>query len=69
MKGSEFPSIMDNVSFTLAYFYNAYTLRIPVKGFKKAVAYCKLIKHNALVEMNGSPILVYFNGKFYRAKP
>ena len=68
MKGSEFPSIMDTVTFTLTYFYNAYTVRLPVKGFKKALAYCKLIKQNALLEMNGLPILVYFSGQFYRAK-
>lgn len=59
---------MDSAIFTLTYFYNAYTVRIPVRGFKKAMAYCKSIKHSALIEMNGLPILVYFNDKFYRAK-
>ena len=67
-KEVNFPPFMDSETFTLTYFYNAYTVRIPVKGFKKAVAYCKSIKHSALVEMNGLPILVYFNGQFYRAK-
>lgn len=59
---------MDTATFTLTYFYNAYTVRIPVNGFKKALAYCKLIKHSAVIEMNGLPILVYFNNRFYRAK-